>query len=894
MLQLKNIVKQYTVGDTKIDALKGVSLDFRQSEFVSVLGQSGCGKTTLLNIIGGLDRYTSGDLIINGTSTKEYKDVDWDIYRNNSIGFVFQSYNLISHQTVLSNVELAMTLAGVSKEERRRRATEALEKVGLGDQLRKKPTQMSGGQMQRVAIARALVNNPSIILADEPTGALDSETSVQIMDILKDISKDRLIIMVTHNGDLAEKYSSRIVRLLDGKVTDDSNPYNADEDKKASEKSKKRKKKKSMSFATALSLSMNNLMTKKGRTFLTAFAGSIGIIGIALILSLSHGIQNYIDQMESDTLSTYPIQITNTTMDMTSMLQEMQGIQSEEEAERPLDKIYTNKVAAKMLQLFTASETKNDLKRFKDYIDSPSGDTLKEHTNDIEYQYNLNIQVYSADTADGVYKVNPNEALTQMMYGGMDPAMLGSYASMFNMSLWSQMLSNTELIQNQYDVVAGEWADDYNEIMLVVNDTNEISDMVLYSLGLLNEDNFTAIQKDMMTAEGLSKERIEEFEASERDDFTYDELLSTNFKLIFNTDYYEKNEQGIWVDKSRDEDFMKNLVNNAPDLKISGIIRPDENAATTSIAGAVAYNSSLRDFVIEHINASEIVKEQEADKDKDIFTGMAFDIGEKQLTMDDVKAYIATLPDGVREQAEAQIAQADQAIAAGMMTESDIVSQFQSMMMSSANTTATYDSNLTKLGVVDLSSPTGINIYPANYDSKEEVETFISDYNTAQETAGNDQYIIHYTDIMGLMMSSVTTIVNMVTYGLISFVSISLVVSSIMIGIITYISVLERTKEIGILRSIGASKRDVSRVFTAETIIEGFAAGAIGIGITILLCIPAEMILRALTNITGLVKLPIWGGVGLIIISMILTIIAGFFPSKMAAKKDPVEALRTE
>ncbi len=886
MLQLKNIVKQYLVGDMSIEALRGIDLKFRKNEFVSILGPSGCGKTTLLNIIGGLDRYTSGDLLVNGVSTKKFKDVDWDIYRNNSIGFVFQNYNLIPHQSVLSNVELAMTLAGISKSERKKKATEALVKVGLGDQIHKKPNQLSGGQMQRVAIARALVNNPDILLADEPTGALDSETSVQIMEILKEIAKERLIIMVTHNPELANDYSTRIIRLLDGKVIDDTNPYD-EEEQQADESSTKKRKKISMSFFTALSLSLNNLMTKKTRTFLTAFAGSIGIIGIALILSLSSGMQAYISNMQEDTLSTYPIQITSQSMDMSGMMSAMmQANRNNNNSLHDLDKVYSSNIMTDMIKSMSAQVAKNDLKQFKSYLDSDDGKQIRDLTNAIQYGYDLDLQIFKSDTSDGVLKVNPSDIFSQMMGGGspMSSGPMGSGSMggmpMMNSDVWTEMIGNQTLLEKQYKVLAGSWPSAYNEVVLVVDENNEISDTVLYSLGLLDQ----AKLKNMM--EKIQKGEIVVDATTEITSYTFEELLNLSFKLILNTDYYEK-EDGLWADKRDKETFMKSIIEKALDVKIVGILRPNEEVTASSISGSIAYKSDLTRYVIDKINNTEIVKEQKANPDRNVMTGLPFNIDDytESLTMDDVKEYIKTLPEEEQKQMYGMLQ---------AMPEEQVLAMFVEKMKADAGKAATYEDNLALFGVVDLNNPSSINIYPKDYESKESVAAYIEDYNTMQKGTGHEEYAISYSDMMALMMSSVTSIVNIITYVLIAFVAISLVVSSLMIGIITYISVLERTKEIGILRSIGASKRDISRVFNAETVIVGFVAGALGIIITLLINIPINFIIKRLTGVSGIASLPVYGGVGLIIISMLLTVIAGLFPSRIAAKKDPVEALRTE
>lgn len=833
MLELTNITKDYVSGDTTVKALKGVSIKFRKNEFVSILGQSGCGKTTLLNIIGGLDRYTDGDLSIDDISTKKYKDKDWDTYRNNRIGFVFQSYNLIPHQTVLSNVELALTLSGVSKSERRKRAMEVLEKVGLGDQIHKKPNQMSGGQMQRVAIARALVNNPDILLADEPTGALDSATSIQIMNILKDISKDKLIIMVTHNPELADKYSSRIIRLLDGKVVDDTNPYNGkecDDDKatdkqdsknnKSEETGKKAKKQKtSMSFATALSLSLNNLMTKKARTILTAFAGSIGIIGIALILSLSHGMRSYIHRVEQDTLSGYPLTIQKTAVDYSSFL----GMGEEKKIEdKQPGRIYSNSMMSDMINKMLTSVTVNDLKSFMSYIESDESG-IKDLTNDIQYSYDVDLNIYKADTSKGIFKVNPSTVFESL---GMDQMTQGGSMSMMGSTdAWSEMIDNEELIKSQYDILEGRLPQEYNEVVLVVDKDDMISEYSLYALGLIDISQLQKIFAQMQMG-NVPKENLDDEQVS----FTYDELLNQTFKLVVNTDVYVKDGNG-YKDMSSDEEFMKQLLANSVDIKIVGILKPNGDASNASITTNVAYTNKLTQYLINTVNDSDIVKEQLANPTVDVFTGETF--------------------------AE-----------------------------------NSYEANLTKLGVANLDDPSSINIYPKDFKSKEKIVDLIDEYNAKLKAEGKEE--IEYTDYVGLMMSSVSTIINAISYVLIAFVAISLVVSSIMIGIITYISVLERTKEIGILRSIGASKKDVSRVFNAETVIVGFVAGMIGIIITLLLNIPINIIIKNITGISGMSRLPVSGGVALVVISIILTFIAGLIPARVASKKDPVIALRTE
>lgn len=837
MLELNGIRKTYVTGTTSVEALKGIDLKFRDSEFVSILGQSGCGKTTLLNIIGGLDKYTSGDLKINGRSTKDFKDRDWDAYRNNSIGFVFQSYNLIPHQTVLSNVELALTLSGVSKAERRQRATEALEKVGLKEQIHKKPNQMSGGQMQRVAIARALVNDPDILLADEPTGALDTQTSIQIMDLLKEISKDRLIIMVTHNPELATQYSTRIIRLLDGTITDDSNPYNGeddniatktDEDSLTDKKSGKTKKKKtSMSFFTALSLSLNNLMTKKTRTILTAFAGSIGIIGIALILSISNGIQNYIDRVQRDTLSSYPIQLQKESVDVSSMIENMMG-NKDKNVDHDKDKIYSNNIMTDMVNSMVAEVNSNNLKAFKSYLENHKCD-VDGYISDIQYSYDVPLYIYSTDTSDGVTQLNPSSVMENMY--GMSVSGDGMMsAGMQNTSVWSRLFDNRQMLDEQYDLIAGSWADNYNEVMLVVDENNEIDDYTLYSLGFKDPAEVKKIFKNVMAGNSYETEETQ---------YTYDEVLDKKFKLVLPTDLYRYNDTlGIWEDASHDDEYMTTVVNNAEEVKIAGIIRKNPDAASVSVSSGVAYTKDLMPHIIDKVNETQIVKQQLADPEKDVFTGMSFD---------NDKTSISTL-----------------------------------------------ENNKSLLGIASEDNPSEIDIYAKDFDSKEKLQDFIKNYNDEVTADGRDEDTISYTDYVGILMSSVSTIITAISSVLIAFVAISLVVSSIMIGIITYISVLERTKEIGVLRSIGASKKDVSRVFNAETLIEGFVSGAMGIIITLILCIPANAVIKNVTDISNVAQLPVAGAVILVIISMLLTTIAGLIPAKMAAKKDPVVALRTE
>ena len=895
MLELNDIKKDYVSGSTTVSALKGINLRFRDCEFVSILGQSGCGKTTMLNIIGGLDKYTSGDLKINGVSTKNYKDRDWDFYRNNSIGFVFQSYNLIPHQTVLSNVELALTLSGVSKAERKRRAIEALEKVGLGEQIHKKPNQMSGGQMQRVAIARALVNNPDILLADEPTGALDTETSIQIMELLKEISKDRLIIMVTHNPELAKDYSTRIVRLLDGVITDDSDPYTLEDMEadirakeaakvKTSEKKIKKsgkKQKTSMSFFTALSLSFNNLMTKKTRTILTAFAGSIGIIGIAMILSISNGIQLYIDRVQRDTLSSYPITLQAESIDISSMVTSMTGNSDSEEHEDK-SKIYSNDIMGDMINTMVKEVKSNNLSEFKKYIEN-GGSGIKSYVSDIQYSYDVPLNIYMKDTSNGVEQLNPS-TMFDSIYGEGATSTSSAMSSgmgmgMFsNSSVWNQLLGNQQVLDEQYDVLAGHWPENYNEVVLVTDKNNEVDDYTLYSLGLKDPEEVRTLFKKMMVGES--------YETEKDISYTFDEILDTEFKLVMPTDMYKYNDvTGTWDDYSKDDKYMTNVVNNGTDIKVCGIIRPNDDAVSTSISSGIGYTAKLTEYIIEEVKNSEIAKAQLADTSVDVFTGVPFDNDRNtEITMDDVNAYMATL--SPEESAQMQ------AMTSGMSD--DQILQLFSASLKARTTDATLDSNKSKLGITDLDTPSQIDIYATDFDSKEKVQNIIKDYNRLQQDDGKEENVINYTDYVGIMMSSVSTIINAISYVLIAFVAISLIVSSIMIGIITYISVLERTKEIGVLRSIGASKKDVSRIFNAETLIEGFVSGALGIVVTLLLCIPANALIKHLTDISNVAQLPVAGGVILIIISMFLTFIAGLIPAKFAAKQALVVALRSE
>lgn len=868
MLKLKNIKKTYVSGDEKVEALKGINIEFRESEFVSILGQSGCGKTTLLNIIGGLDRYTSGDLIINGKSTKDFKDRDWDAYRNYSVGFVFQSYNLIGHQTVLSNVELALTISGVSRKERKQRAIKALEEVGLKEQIHKKPNQLSGGQMQRVAIARALVNNPDIILADEPTGALDTKTSVQVMEILKKISKDKLIIMVTHNPELAEKYSSRIIKILDGKITDDSDPIEHQKEEKQQDTKKKRT---SMKFLTALRLSLNNLMTKKGRTILTSFAGSIGIIGIALILAISTGVQNYIDKVEEDTLSSYPITIEESTVDMSSLMQSMMGDDTESNTEnREEERAYSADIMNDMITTLSNKKQSNNLKELKKYLDEGNNEITK-NSNSIKYGYDLNINLYRANTDNGIVRVNPSTVMNAFGMGDMIEAQNNSAMSsvfgssmMTNTDVCFEMIDNQQLLESQYDLVKGSWPKQYNEVVLVLKEDGRIDDYTLYSLGLKDQSELKDKWKAVENGDKLD-------ENQEATSYSYDDLLNLQFKLLLNSDYYQK-QNGLWVNKENDDNYLKEKINNAETVKVVGIIKQNEQSAvSTSVTSGIGYTKQLKEYVVEKSNDAQIIKEQKENKDVNVFSGLKFPTDEDTSSMENLTA--------------------EQRMAMSKLSSEEIA---QMMETYSANKDSSYEKNLQKLGAVDIDTPTSISIYPKDFEAKDKISNAIEEYNQKQRDDGKEENTISYTDIVGTMMKSVSQIINTISYVLIAFVAISLIVSSIMIGIITYISVLERTKEIGILRAIGASKKDISRVFNAETLIIGLISGLIGIGITVLLTLPINSMIYAITGVKVVTAVPFKAGVVLVLISMFLTIIAGLIPAKIASKKDPVIALRTE
>lgn len=819
MLELKKIYKEYITGDFKQVALDKVNLNFRKNEFVSILGPSGSGKTTLLNIIGGLDNYTSGDLIINEVSTKDFKDNDWDIYRNHRVGFIFQNYNLIGHQSILSNVELALTLSGVAKSERRKKAILALKKVGLEKHINKNPNQLSGGQMQRVAIARALVNDPDILLADEPTGALDSTTSQQIMKLLKEVAKDKLVIMVTHNPELARAYSTRIIELRDGSIISDSNPYVGKVNTVEDEIIRKNKTKKThMSFKTALGLSFNNLKTKKGRTILTAFAGSIGIIGIALILSLSNGVNKYIERVEAETLSSYPLTIMEESADLT----EVMGILAsgkDKEINHDKDKIYSNTIMNKMFNSFVTKVSKNDLKTFKKYLDN--NDEIGKYVNEIKYSYNIDLNIFNTYNGELV-KVNPSNLMSDL--GMINSNEMSSMYSSFGMGsndVFVELMDNKENVLSQYDLIYGSYPKKYDEVVLIVNSNNEISDYTLYALGLKEQKMLKEMMYNVMKGEEVDDTNLE---------FSYEDICNIEFKLMINTDLFTK-EGNRYVDRSNDLNYVNSILDKSVPLKVVGILRGnDDSVSYVSKTGGVGYTSKLTEYVINNVKNSSIVHEQENNKEVNIFTGSSFELGES------------------------------------------------------------YEDNLRKLGVTSVDNPSSISIYSKDFEAKENVVRIIDEYN--KETL--EEKKITYTDTIGLLINNVTTIVNIISYVLIAFVSISLVVSSIMIGIITYISVLERTKEIGILRSIGASKKDIARVFNAETFIIGLFAGCMGIIITLILNIPINVIINNLSGISGITKLPLVGSIMLIIISVLLTMLGGLIPSKIASNKEPVLALRTE
>lgn len=1005
MLVLKNIHKDYLAGENTVHALKGVDLSFRKSDFVSILGPSGCGKTTMLNIIGGLDQYSDGDLIINGRSTKDYKDRDWDSYRNHSIGFVFQSYNLIPHQTVLQNVELALSLSGVSKSDRHKKAKEALEQVGLGNQLHKKPSEMSGGQMQRVAIARAIVNNPDIILADEPTGALDTETSHQVMEILKEISKNRLVIMVTHNPELAEKYSTRIIRMLDGKITDDSNPITeeeknskfADTPDEKDKKQNKNKKKPSMSFTTSFGLSLKNLFTKKGRTILTSFAGSIGIIGIALIFAVSQGMTTYINTVQEDTLSSYPLTLEAQHMDMGSLLTTFMG-KAESDKEHEKDAVYQKAMFYNLVNSLNSMESnENDLKSFKTYLEKEmeikDEEGLYGAVNGIQYTYNTDLLVYTKNVDGTIIRSDSKELLQELLieYFGMDLSSMMNFSesimgnSMSSMPsfgggsavLWQEMLSGengkliNSLLEKQYDVIYGSWPTEYNEIVLVVDENNEIDDMTLYALGLKSKEDI-----DELANAAFNKSEIK----VNQQKWSYQEICNMEFRTIFNADCYTYDEKnGIYTDLRETEAGIKYLYDNGVDLKVSGIIRPNDESVSSMLSGSIGYTSKLTEYIINNSKTSDAVTAQLGDPSKDIFTGLPFKENTGNLTNKEKKEEFKKYIDGINTKSKAETyvkimsipskEELDKVIKnqMGSMTRKDMEETLNTVLVSQMGMSekevesyvsalpdedieemftemiiektkseyaaqvksklsamnesqlsaaldlaiknftdeeyatyydevlefseTTYEDNLSELGYVDLDEPSTINLFASSFENKDVIEDAITAYNDNVD----DLEKISYTDYVGIMMSSVTTIINAITYVLIAFVAVSLIVSSIMIGVITLISVQERTKEIGILRAIGASRKNVSSMFNAETIIIGFTSGALGVLITYLLCIPINAILQHLTGISNLrAFLPLPVAIALIVISMLLTLFSGIIPSRSAAKKDPVVALRTE
>ena len=932
MLEIKNITKDYKTGSDTVHALRGVSIAFRDSELVAILGHSGCGKTTLLNIIGGLDRYTSGDLIIDGRSTKEYKDRDWDTYRNHSIGFIFQSYNLIPHQTVLSNVELALTLSGVSKSERRRRAKEALEKVGLGDQLNKKPNQMSGGQMQRVAIARALVNDPEILLADEPTGALDSETSIQIMELVKEIAKERLVIMVTHNPDLANDYATRIVRLVDGEIKSDSLPFDTQTEKpeKKNSKAAKDSKKTKMSFLTALSLSKNNLLTKKGRTFLTSFAGSIGIIGIALILSLSNGVQTYINNVEHSTLASYPVQLDRETVNYSGMMSSMMNTGDEEDAEnREPNRVYTNDMSTQMMKTMMSEIQENNLNGFMDYLET-NPDNIMDSISEIKYGHKSRLYVYTRDLNDKIMRANPSTAIQAMMgeeMAGTISGMWGTMSTFTGMDMndrtncFEQLLSN-DRVAEQYETVAGRLPESYNEVVVIISENNEVSNLTLYTLGLLDQSELSEMMSHIMAGESWDIE-------TGRESFSYDDLMGLKFTALTPSDLFKENDKGGYDDMSGDQGYMEDALKNGVELKVVGIIRSNgESLLSANSAGGIGYTYELTEHMIEAANNSALVKKQKDNPDTDIFTGIAFpkkddkpkepmsqeealqkvmefmsqeQIGQMfqsvlQTLTQEQQMQIMQLPAEEQFAKMAELAEPNKLTGALMsVLTAEQMQQLQEMTKQPEETEATYEGNLELLGMDDVSTPDTIYIYAKDFEGKERLSDLISQYNQRMRDEGREEDIIEYTDYVGMMISGVSDIINAISYILIAFVAISLVVSSIMIGIITYISVLERTKEIGTLRAMGASKNNISNVFNAETLIVGFAAGFIGILVTVLLNIPINALIFKLTGIANIKSIlpPVAGGI-LVVISMLLTLIAGLFPAGIAAKKDPVIALRTE
>lgn len=925
MLQIQKISKKYITGDLVQTALNEVSLNLRDSEFVAILGPSGSGKTTLLNIIGGLDRYDSGDLIINGISTKKYKDRDWDSYRNHTIGFVFQSYNLIPHQTVLSNVELALTISGISKAERKKRAIEALEKVGLGKQLHKKPNQMSGGQMQRVAIARALVNDPEILLADEPTGALDSETSIQVMDLLKEVAKDRLVVMVTHNPELSEEYANRIVKVKDGHIISDSNPYEIDIKNMAPPKHENMGKA-SMSLLTALSLSFNNLKTKKGRTLLTAFAGSIGIIGIALILSLSNGVNTYIDNIQKDTMTSYPISIEAETIDISSIMSSGGPTPGKpSDVNHDLNAIYSNGSGIEMASTMTSSFTENNLTEFKKYLDNPDSE-INQYVgeNGIIYSYDTKFGVYTKDSegtfvnTDGSTLTDKNSSSTTMTGISAMSSMPISKISGFSSSSnnFKELLpgkdgaSVSDAIKDSYDLLYGDWPTAYDEVILTLDQNNEISATTLYQLGILPSAEY----KELMT----KIENGEEIKLESKS-WKYEDICNQEFYMIPDCDTYISNGNGTFTSIKDNVNEMEKLLDNAIKLKITGVVRPKENAKNASITSAIGYTKALTDYIIEYTDNSEVVKAQKESSTINVLNGMEFSPSSDDEKIADAKKYLEGL--GVSDKAnlfktmmysmQSTSNVEDEGISTSMqagtpdistMSEEQLAAMLDEYLKSPDDdtllkiydayiSTGSYDDNMTTFGVVSLDAPSSISIYTDSFENKEAISDCIEDYNST----ANEEDQISYTDYIGILLSSITTIIDVISYVLIAFVAVSLIVSSIMIGIITFISVMERTKEIGILRAIGASKHNISQVFNAETFIIGLCSGLLGVGISALLLIPINSIIHSVLNLDTInASLPLSSAIGLIILSMILTIIGGFVPAKKAAKKDPVTALRTE
>ena len=879
MLTLKDIRKDYVSGSLKVEALRGIDISFRKNEFVAILGPSGCGKTTLLNIIGGLDRYTAGDLMIKGRSTKQYRDKDWDSYRNHSVGFVFQNYNLIPHQTVLSNVELALTLSGVGPRERRERAARALARVGLGDQMKKKPGELSGGQMQRVAIARALVNDPEIVLADEPTGALDSETSEQVMEALKEIAQDRLVIMVTHNPDLAARYATRTVRLLDGRVTDDSLPFDGAEE--AEQVSAGRT---GMGFMTALRLSLNNLMTKKGRTFMVSLAGSIGIIGIALILALANGVNTYIKNVEEDTLAVYPLTIESETMDRSGMMLSMMGLARTQQHDGSDGRIHSSNIMGQFLNAMVSEMQENDLAAFKRYLDTTAD--MDGLIGGVGYEYETTLLVYNPNALGGLTRVNPSTVIDTMtdssmmsdLAGMAAMSSMGGMTQMMNLYNMNAFMELSQVGEGNYDLLAGRLPQSDTELLIMVGDNYDLSDLTLYTLGLRDQSEVTGKFTALMGGQAA--------EIAEDISFTYDELMGMQFKLVLPGDLYRQNELGLYTYIGSDPEKLAEVVENGLTLTVSGIARSsDKSLISTFTAGGVGYTHALVERVIAANNETAAVKAQREHPDVDIFTGIRFAGGSDiEVSLDMLDAYLDTLPDAQRSSIKAMMKLVSEERLLDMMREE----------MQKQRTAATYEGNLGKLSAADLSEPSRIKIYPKDFESKEQIIALIDAYNQRMRDEGREGSVIRYTDYVGALMSSVTDIVDTISYVLIAFVSVSLVVSSIMIGIITYISVLERTKEIGILRALGASKRDISRVFTAETLIIGLCAGLLGILVTWLLTIPINALIRSLTAVNAAAILPLGGAVVLVLISVLLTVIAGAIPSRMAARKDPVVALRTE